>query len=48
LHPDATENCSSRSFGTLKECIADATLDGYVAWGPDQERREKKDDFPSQ
>jgi hypothetical protein len=41
-HPDGTEVSSHRGFPTLKECIADATVHGYVVWIPEAERRKAK------
>jgi hypothetical protein len=38
-HPDGVEVSSHHGFGTLKECIADATQQGYVVWIPEAERR---------
>jgi hypothetical protein len=36
---DGSEAVSERSFATLKECTEDATLNGYVVWKSEQERR---------
>jgi hypothetical protein len=33
---------SSRTFATLKECTANAMEHGYVAWKPENERRESQ------
>jgi hypothetical protein len=38
-HPDGTSASSRRQFLTRKECVADATRCGYVAWIPEAERR---------
>ena len=38
-HADGTKVSSPRKFSTQKECIADATRYGYVAWIPEAERR---------
>ena len=38
-HPDGTTEFSEGSFLTAKECIADATHNGYIAWIPEAERR---------
>jgi hypothetical protein len=38
-HPDGSTACSTQRFVTRKECVADATLHGYVAWIPEMERR---------
>lgn len=37
--PDGTKVVSPRRFSTLKECIDDAKLHGYVVWIPEAERR---------
>jgi hypothetical protein len=41
-HIDGSEQSSPRTFLTKKECIADATRHGYVAWIPEAERRGSK------
>ena len=44
--PDGTTESSEGSFLTLKECVAEATRCGYVAWIPEAERRNHR--FSSQ
>lgn len=39
IDTDGTEESSESSFQTLKECTADATQKGYVAWKTEEERR---------
>jgi hypothetical protein len=36
---DSTGTQESASFATLKDCTADATKHGYVAWRSEDERR---------
>jgi len=38
-HQDGRCEESACTFGTQKECIADATHRGYVCWIPEAERR---------
>ena len=38
-HADGSKATSKRRFSTVKECVADATRSGYVAWIPEAERR---------
>ena len=38
-HTDGSQQSSTRRFLTKTECIADATMYGYVAWIPEAERR---------
>ncbi|MGZ5161917.1 MAG: hypothetical protein ACXWIT_15435 [Burkholderiales bacterium] len=38
-HADGSKATSKRHFSTVKECVADATRNGYVAWIPEAERR---------
>ena len=42
VHSDGSEESSAGTFLTKKECIADATLHGYIAWIPEAERRTTK------
>ena len=42
IHPDGSKQSSTRRFLTRTECVADATLHGYVAWIPEIERRDSK------
>jgi hypothetical protein len=37
--PDGSQQLSNQRFLTRTECVADATLYGYVAWIPEAERR---------
>ena len=39
MNPDDTEAASERNFATLKECTADASVNGYVVWKSEDERR---------
>jgi hypothetical protein len=41
-HADGSTQSSTRRFLTKAECVADATLYGYVAWIPEAERRGSK------
>ena len=36
---DGKESASATSFPTLKECMEDATRNGYVVWKPEEDRR---------
>jgi hypothetical protein len=38
-YADGSKATSKRRFSTVKECVADATRNGYVAWIPEAERR---------
>jgi hypothetical protein len=38
-HSDGTKASSKRTFLTKKECVADATKSGFIAWIPEAERR---------
>jgi hypothetical protein len=42
VHPDGSRQSSTQRFLTRVECVADATLHGYVAWIPEAERRTTK------
>lgn len=39
--PDGTKVVSPSRFPALKECIADATRNGYIVWIPDADRRKE-------
>ena len=39
VNPDDSVGTSERSFATLKECTENATLNGYVVWKSEEERR---------
>ena len=41
-HTDGTKESSKETFLTRKECVADATRHGYVAWIPEAERRRRR------
>jgi hypothetical protein len=41
MHPDGTEQSSESTFATLRECTGDAMEQGYRAWNPDEDRRNK-------
>ena len=41
-HSDGTKESSKETFLTRKECVANATRHGYVAWIPEAERRRRR------
>jgi hypothetical protein len=41
-HPDGSKQSSTERFLTRTQCVADATLHGYIAWIPEVERRGSK------
>jgi hypothetical protein len=41
VHPDRSEHRSERTFSTLKDCLDDASHNGYVMWRPEGERRDE-------
>jgi hypothetical protein len=41
-YADGSKATSMRRFSTVKECVADATRNGYVAWIPEAERRREQ------
>lgn len=42
VHADGTTERSARRWPTLKECAADASSRGYVAWKAEDERRREQ------
>jgi hypothetical protein len=42
IHADGSKQSSTHRFLTKKDCVADATLHGYIAWIPEAERRSAK------
>ena len=41
-HTDGSTQSSEGTFLTRKECVADATHHGYIAWIPEAERRRRQ------
>jgi hypothetical protein len=41
--PDGAQSVSTRSFGKLTECTADAVRHGYVVWHQDERRQQELD-----
>ena len=42
IDPDGSEKSSAQNFATLKACTEDATVNGYVVWKSDGERRRER------
>ena len=39
VHPDGSTAAADKHWSTLKDCVDDAAVHGYVAWKPEAERR---------
>lgn len=42
MYPDGSTAASTQRWATLKDCVSDAALHGYVVWSPEEERRHEQ------